>query len=126
MTRANFTWLALSVLAFGCGGGSQAAAPAASTANEVKEESHSSTGPTNPVSKHGSNSVSGKFGSGGGSLELTEGPRIVIPSGAIEGGQDFVLKLAPKTTAFFNKESERPLGPIFSFSPPLDASVEVS
>jgi hypothetical protein len=45
----------------------------------------------------------------------------VIPAGAVKGGQEFVLELASKTTAFSNKESERPLGPTFSFSPALDA-----
>jgi hypothetical protein len=32
-----------------------------------------------------------------------------------------VLKVAQKTTAFSNKESERPLGPTFSFAPGLEA-----
>jgi hypothetical protein len=123
MTCLNGRWLWLSVVGIlGCGGGSQAAAPAASTANEVKE-THSAAGPVNPVRKQGSGTVSAKIGPGGGSLELSEGPRVVIPAGAIEsgGGQEFVLKVAPKTTAFLNKESERPLGPTFSFSPPLAA-----
>lgn len=121
MTSPNARWLLLSfgvLNSLGCGG-SQAAAPAASTANEVKE--HESTGPTGPVSKQGSGTVSAKLGSGGGTLELSEGPRVVIPAAAIEGGQEFVLKVAPKTTAFKNNESERALGPTFSFSPGLDA-----
>jgi hypothetical protein len=63
-------------------------------------------------------------------LELTEGPRITVPAGAVQGGQEFVLKIAPRTTAFSNKESEKELGPTFAFSPPLDASgsggIEVS
>lgn len=122
-------WLWLSIVAvLGCGG-SQAAAPAASTANEVKESAASgasATGPSTPVKKSGSGSVSAKIGPGGGTLELSEGPRVVIPAGAVEGGQEFVLKVAPKTTAFLNKESERPLGPTFSFSPPLSSAIEVS
>ena len=125
MTCLNGRWLWLSIVGIlGCGG-SQAAAPAASTANEVKE--HSATGPVRSVSKHGSGSVSATIGPGGGSLELTEGPRVVIPPGVVEGGQEFVLKIAPKTTAFLNKESERPLGPTFSFAPPLSADgIEIS
>jgi hypothetical protein len=126
MTRPNFRWLVLSIAALGCGG-SQAAAPAASTANEVKERSEApSAGPINPVSKHGSGTVSATLGKGGGSLELDEGPRVVVPAGEVDSATDFVLKLAPKTTAFFNKESERPLGPTFSFAPPVDADIEVS
>lgn len=125
MTCLNGRWLWLSIgLMLGCGG-SQAAAPAASTANE-EARGHSATGPVGPVSKHGSGSVSAKIGPGGGTLELDEGPRVVIPPGAVEGGQEFVLKVAPKTTAFLNKESERPLGPTFSFSPPIEAEIEFS
>jgi hypothetical protein len=78
------------------------------------------------VSKHGSGKVQARFGSGGGTLELDEGPRVTVPAGEIEGGQVFVLELASKTSAFSNKESERALGPTFSFSPPLDAAIEVS
>lgn len=125
MTRPDFRWLALSIAALGCGG-SQAAAPVASTANEVANEGTASSGPIGPVSKRGSGKVAATLGKGGGSLELDEGPRVVVPSGALESATDFVLKVAPKTTAFFNKESERPVGPTFSFSPPLDSSVEVS
>jgi hypothetical protein len=87
---------------------------------------HSASGPVGPVKKHGAGSVSAKIGPGGGTLELDEGPRVVIPPGVVEGGQEFVLKVAPKTTAFLNKESERPLGPTFSFSPPIEGNVEVS
>jgi hypothetical protein len=132
MTSLNGKWLWLSMVVFGCGG-SQAAAPGASTANEANEATERAgkaakhaTGPTNSVARSGSGSVTATLGPGGGSLELTEGPKITVPAGVIEGGQDFVLKLAPMTTAFANKESEKALGPTFSFSPPLDAQIEVS
>jgi hypothetical protein len=127
MANATSKWLTLSLIALGCGG-SQAVAPGATTSNEVKETS--AKGPSNPVSKHGSGSVAALLGSGGGSLELDEGPRVAVPAGAVKGGQEFVLKLAAKTTAFSNKESEKPLGPTFSFAPSVDApsggSIEVS
>ena len=46
------------------------------------------------------------------------------------GQQDFVLKEAAKTTAFFNSEHERPVGPTFIFSPGVEApegsSIKVS
>src|ERR1700742_316404 len=92
MTRPNFRWLLLSIAALGCGG-SQASAPAASTANEVKEANDTpSAGPINAVSKHGSGTVSATFGKGGGTLELDEGPRVVVPAGEIDTATDFVLK----------------------------------
>ena len=129
MTSLNSRWVWLSIGLVGCAG-SQAEAPAASAATTAAVQEHHATGPTQPVSKHGSGSVKATVGSPGGSLELSEGPRVSVPAGAVEGGQDFVLTVAPKTTAFHNNESERPLGPTFSFSPPLDApdgtSIEVS
>lgn len=125
MTSLNSKWLWLSIVVMGCGG-SQAAAPGASTANEAAEkvasESARESGPMNAVSKSGSESVTARLGPGGGTLELTEGPRVEVPASVVEGAQDFVLKIAPMTTAFSNKESEKALGPTFSFSPPLDAS----
>jgi len=115
----NGKCLFLSLAVLGCGG-SQAAAPAASTPHELRSE-HSESGPVGPVSKRGSGSVTAKVGTGGGSLELSEGPRVTIPPGAVHGALDFVLKIAPKTTVFLNNESERALGPTFSFSPPAEA-----
>jgi hypothetical protein len=76
---------------------------------------------TGPVHKTGSGSVSATLGSGGGTLELTGGPRVVIPPGAVQGTQEFQLKEAAKTTAFFNSEHERPVGPTFIFSPEVEA-----
>jgi hypothetical protein len=131
MGNATGKWLVLSLIACGCGAGSQASAPGANSADEAQTDEHSSVaGPQNAVTKRGSGSVAALLGRGGGTLELSEGPQVRIPAGAVESGQEFVLKVAPKTTAFFNKESERPLGPTFSFSPGLNApdgsSIEVS
>lgn len=127
MLNATRKWLVLGVLVVGCGG-PQAAAPAATTANEAKPGAFAAS--SSPVNKRGSGSVTAKIGPGGGSLELDEGPRVQVPAGAVPEGQDFVLKVAQKTTAFFNKESERPLGPTFIFSPELEApsgdSIKVS
>jgi hypothetical protein len=121
MLNATRMWFVLALI--GCGG-SQASAPAANTANEVQPGT--ALAPRNPVNKRGSGSVSAKLGPGGGTLELDEGPRVDVPAGAVTEGQDFVLKLAQKTTAFFNKESERPLGPTFSFAPDLNSAIKVS
>jgi hypothetical protein len=127
MRNATRQWLVLAAIV-GCGG-PQAAAPAANTSNEVREGAVP-TGPRNPVSKRGSGSVSATVGAGGGSLELDEGPRVEVPAGAVSGGQEFRLNVAQKTTAFFNKEDQRPLGPTFSFAPDLQApdgaTIEVS
>jgi hypothetical protein len=118
MLNATRKWFVLVVL-LGCGG-SQASAPAATTANEAKPGAFAAA--QAPVSKRGSGSVAAHVGPGGGSLELDEGPRVEVPPGAVTEPKDFVLKVAQKTTAFFNKESERPLGPTFSFAPDLETS----
>jgi len=125
MTKATRLWFVVAML-MGCGG-SAGTAPAANTANEAKP---GGVVASRPVSKRGSGSVSATVGAGGGSLELDEGPRVEVPAGTVADTTDFVLKVAAKTTAFSNKESERPLGPTFSFSPPADApsggAIEVS
>src|SRR5262245_13975511 len=77
--------------------------------------------PNSAVHASGSNSASGHFGPPGGSLDLASGVKIEIPAGAVDGAMDFVLKEAPMTTAFFNQEHERPVGPTFVFSPGVDA-----
>jgi hypothetical protein len=118
MLNATRKWFVVAVMV-GCGG-SQASAPGANTANEVQPGVKVAA--ARPVSKRGSGVVSAKFGASGGSLELDEGPRVEVPAGAVADEQEFTLKIAQKTTAFFNKESERPLGPTFSFAPDLDAS----
>ncbi|MDD9970085.1 MAG: hypothetical protein OXR73_27815 [Myxococcales bacterium] len=109
----------------GCGGGEARPAASASSGGEVAAPK-----PVSPVSKSGSGSVDALIGSAGGRLELTEGPRVVIPAGAIEEAAEYVLKTAPITTAFFNEESERPIGPTFVLSPAVVAPdgdhVEVS
>jgi hypothetical protein len=117
MLNATRKWFVVAVMV-GCGG-SQASAPGANTANEVQPGTQ--LAPRTPVSKRGSGTVSAKLGPGGGTLELDEGPRVDVPAGAVTEGQDFVLKIAQKTTAFFNKEDQKPLGPTFSFAPDLDA-----
>lgn len=126
MKNATRLWIVLACIG-GCGG-SQAAAPAANSATEAQQQTQLAA---RPVNKRGSGSVAAKLGAGGGSLELDEGPRVAIPAGSItEGELDFVLRVAQKTTAFANKESERALGPTFSFSPDVTApagdAIEIS
>lgn len=105
----------------GCGGAA-ATGPGASSANEASPaDDGEAAAPNSVVRKSGSGSVSARLGPPGGTLELNDGPRVEIPPGAVEGGVEFVLKVAQKTTAFGNKESEKAIGPTFSFSPELNA-----
>jgi len=94
--------------------------PAPNTPRESTEGGERvATGPA--VYKHGSGSVAGAIGPGGGTLELASGPRVEIPPGTLASTEDIVLKEAPLTTAFSNQEHERPEGPTFVIGPSLEA-----
>ncbi len=106
--------IAMSCVLAGCGGGT-AAGPGTSTSDQ------GGAARVTRASAVGSGSVSAVIGAPGGSLELSGGPRVEIPAGAVKEAQEFVLREATKTTAFLNSEAERPIGPIFIFSPELEA-----
>jgi hypothetical protein len=110
------------LLVLGCAGASSNAPGTAKTSADSDSKSEEGYAvPNSMVNERGSGSVSARIGPPGGSLELTDGPRVEIPPGAVEGSEEFVLKTAPLTTAFLNQESEKPLGPTFVFSPGVEA-----
>jgi len=125
--KFSVAMVGLALAGLGCGGGGGEARPgaSASSGDEVAADR-----PVGAVNKSGSGSVDALIGAAGGRLELTEGPRVVIPPGAVQEAAEYVLKTAPLTTAFFNEESERPIGPTFVLSPAVVAPdgdfVEVS
>jgi hypothetical protein len=77
--------------------------------------------PNTVVSKSGGNSVSAKMGPPGGTLSLSSGVKVEIPSGALKDGHEVRLSESQMTTAFYNQESERPVGPTFTVSPGMEA-----
>ena len=108
------------LLLLGCGGASSGTGPEYGGGGDEDyddDDSGDVAAPNSKVVRSGSGSVSAILGPPGGSLELSGGARIEIPPGSVEGGQEFVLQAAPKTTAFLNEESERPVGAPFVFSP---------
>jgi hypothetical protein len=125
MSQAKLLWatLLLGFALVGCG----AAGEAGESSDEPEaqetegDEDTELPAPNSVVRQTGSGSVSARLGPPGGTLELNEGPRVEVPPGALEGGEEFVLKLATKTTAFGNKENEKAVGPTFSFAPGVDA-----
>jgi hypothetical protein len=123
ITRAHFTASLMFVLALaGCGGSAPSPdEPGASEGDTTSSSGGEAPGPTGVVNKSGSSSVAARIGSAGGSLTLSSGPKVEIPPGTIEGSEEVVLKEAQNTTAFFNQESERPVGPTFTVSPDLQA-----
>ena len=103
--------------------------PAAASGDEATSGGEQGV-PNSAVHAMGAGTVTARVGPPGGTLELSSGVKVEIPPGAVEGAESFVLKEAPLTTAFFNEEHERPVGPTFIFAPGLDApegrSVRVS
>jgi hypothetical protein len=118
MKKISVLCLALVTGLCGCGSGT-ANSPGASSAHDTTTGSDGV--PNTAVHKQGSGSVSALIGPPGGLLELVEGPRVEIPPGAVEGGTEFMLRVAEKTSAFSNKEGEKAVGPVFIFSPELNA-----
>jgi hypothetical protein len=118
-------WIGLAAVALlgatACSKGAPERSPGASSSSESTSGGDRASVPNSTVRKTGSGTVEALFGPPGGTLELSSGPRVEIPPGAVEDGQEFVLKEAPKTTAFFNSEHEKPVGPPFIFSPGVDA-----
>lgn len=115
--------------ALGACGGASAEMPAAEYGTTSTAPEPSPPPAAGRVNRKGSGSVTAEIGSGGGSIELTEGPRVVIPSGALSESAEFVLQTTKATTAFLNEESERPIGETFVLSPGLGSAngpIEVS
>lgn len=121
---------AAALAAVGCSKGPDRSPGASSFGGDESAGGDRGGVPNSTVHKTGSGSVSALVGPPGGTLELSGGPRVQIPPGAVEDGQEFVLKEAAKTTAFGNSEHERPVGNPFIFSPGVEApegrSIEVS
>jgi hypothetical protein len=79
--------------------------------------------PTSPVNESGGDEVVARMGPPGGRLELSNGARIEIPPGTIEGAKEVVLKVAPRTTAFKDADvrGDKPVGPLVLVSPAMYA-----
>jgi hypothetical protein len=119
MSQSIRIGIAVAVLALlGCDNGPSGKKPASAASDSTSGDE---VVPTGAVHKSGSKTVSARLGPPGGTLELASGAKVEIPAGSVEGIQEFVLNEAPMTTAFFNEEHERPIGPTFVISPGVDA-----
>ena len=70
-----------------------------------------------PAHARGDVSASARIGRAGGTLELSSGVKIEIPAGAISEPIDLSLSYGGATSAFANREDERPLGRVFVVAP---------
>lgn len=72
-----------------------------------------------PVHRRGGEKLIVEIGRGGGSLELDNGARLEIPAGALQEAVEVTFAVGARTTAFSNKEFERPVGPVLEIAPEL-------
>jgi hypothetical protein len=110
-----------------CGGSSSSGA---STTSYAAEESSGGGGGevTSEVHKRGSKKLIAEVGPPGGTLELDNGARLTIPSGALTETVEFTFSEGARTTAFSNHEYERAIGPTLEIAPgaALSSPVQVS
>lgn len=96
--------------------------PGASSGNEPSEsEGGEAPMPTGAVHKSGGDKVSATMGPAGGTLDIASGAKVEIPPGTFDEATDVVLTISQGTTAFFNSEHEKPVGPTFEVSPGMSA-----
>jgi hypothetical protein len=138
MGTANKVWsLALITAIVGasalaaCGGSSSSGARTTSYSGE--ESSGGGGGEvTSEVHKRGSKKLIAEVGPPGGTLELDNGARLTIPSGALSETVEFTFSEGARTTAFANHEYERAIGPTLEIAPgaalssPVQVSVPIS
>ena len=115
----SLRFIALVGLVSACGGGAPPPPPVVPVAPKVVEL---------PVKKRGDQKLIAKVGHAGGTLELDNGARLDIPSGALPDEVELTFAEGTRTTAFANREDERPIGPTLEMTPevPLASPIRVS
>jgi hypothetical protein len=114
------------LLLVGCASTAPKAAPTTPLAETASAES--SREPVGAVHERGGDKLTVDVGDQGGTLELDNGARLEIPRGALTEVTEVTFSRGTKTTAFSNREWERPLGPTLEVSPgvPLGTPVRIS
>jgi hypothetical protein len=109
-------WVGCVALLSACGGSAASAPPPEAAPTAVvapPERSH-------PVHKRGGQKLIVEVGAAGGTLELDNGARLEIPAGALDSTVQITFSEGARTTAFSNREYERPLGPTIEIAPELE------
>lgn len=112
-----------------CGGSSSSGASTTSYSGEESSGGGGGGGAvTSEVHKRGSKKLIAEIGPPGGTLELDNGARLTIPSGALSETVEFTFSEGARTTAFANHEYERAIGPTLEIAPgaALSSPVQVS
>jgi hypothetical protein len=100
-------WIAGLGLVAGCGGSASQTSSGSTTtpAHEAKSEN------VPEVHKRGADKLVVVVGPAGGTLELDNGARLLIPAGALAESVEVTFANGARTTAFSNHDYERPIGP---------------
>jgi hypothetical protein len=111
-----------------CGGSSASGTTTSSYSGEESSGGGGSGDVTSEVHKRGSKKLIAEVGPPGGTLELDNGARLTIPSGALTETVEFTFSEGARTTAFANHEYERAIGPTLEIAPgaALSSPVQVS
>jgi len=118
-------WMVSLPLLVACGGRAPAttSAPAATGAAAAPSATAPVAEVPAPVHRRGGTKLVVEVGPAGGTLELDNGARVDIPPGALDDLLELTFAEGTRTTAFSNKEFERPLGPTLELAPELAPSV---
>ena len=117
------SWVLSAALA-ACAGSAPKPAPVAPVREVRSEEAH-----VPAVHRRGSGKLIAVVGPAGGSLELDNGARLVIPQGALTDAVEVTFSEGNRTTAFSNHDYERPVGPTLevacdaNLATPLEVSI---
>lgn len=112
----------VSVGLVGCGGASSAGA--GTTPSEAAEASPAEGGDvTAEVHRRGAEKLIVVVGPPGGTLELDNGARLVIPAGALTESVEVTFAQGSRTTAFSNHDYERAFGPTLEIA--LDSNLQI-
>src|SRR5262245_59321116 len=106
----DLRWIALVSLVSACGASAPPPPPPVTIAAEVTPR---------PVRKRGGDTLIARVGRAGGPLELDNGARLDIPAGALDEEVEVTFADGTRTTAFANRDFERPLGPTLEIAPEL-------
>lgn len=104
------------LFAVACGGG------AAETREETTTPVAETPPPAVPAHARGSDTVTARVGTRGGTLELANGSRLEIPAGALEREVEITMRVAADGQAFEDRELRRPLSAVVEILPQVPAA----
>ena len=107
--------LAILVALGGCGPGHDTTRP------DYMPPQNDEDVPTGTVSESGGAIVTAMVGTAGGTLSLSNGAQLEIPSGALGDAVEITMATGAQSQAFNNRDYEKPIGPTIQIQPAVVA-----